>query len=109
MQKPAKQTIQRWNYRDVIEYIEYKYQIKTRDMGQKYYGKRDKDAPYWDFWHFVINELGEITNGCYLYLPLVAEKYEYNGPPPEWFCEVLGYIKAEFAPDEDEIELWVEW
>ncbi len=96
-----------WDFHQVIDYIEKKYEISVRDYAGKFSNKTyDETTPYLDFWHWLIDgPFSEINNGSYQYLDL---KYELeNEDTPDWVKEILQKIYDEFQ--EDEMEFWVEW
>lgn len=64
MEKPTKQKREPiYNYNEVIEYIEKKYGIETRDYYGKFKDGHDNGKEYCDFWHFICDHC-EIYNGC---------------------------------------------
>jgi hypothetical protein len=92
-----------FDYRDCRDYLQAKYNYAERDYGQKYCGKRDENAPYLDFWHWVIANY-EIHNGCFItfsedMLPEIQE---------DWIRTIYGHYLTEFAK-EGELEMYISW
>lgn len=107
MNKPTKfQPQPTYIYGDVIEYIEGKYAIRTRDMTGKFRG--NSKAPYLDFWRWFIDRY-EPHNGSYVWVH-VDEELENPWAAP-WVKHPLRLIKDEFGSDFDNgsLLLWVEW
>lgn len=137
MIKPEMQTSRYYTYQDIIHYVEYKYNINTRNY------KFDVDQIRRDFWHYVLylNDRNVHKDGCFIYLipedyynehqhlenkesdyigdktRINYEEMDYNEPPPTWVREILNLILLEF-PDlrnssDESLEnfkrVWVEW
>jgi hypothetical protein len=113
MEKPEKYTREYYDYGEVIDYIEDKYNIKTRgytpqagfteELVKKSWGTQQ---PYLDFWHWILDH-NEISNGCMLYLECnwMIEN-ETENYCPYWVKEILRLIRDEFG---NEITCWIEW
>lgn len=101
MNKPTKQIKEPyWDYHDVIDYIEKKYDIETRGY------KKKEDGVYRDFWHWYI-DCSDISNGCYSHFGLYSFLIDSTGYTPDWVKEILQLIYDEFK--EDEMLFWIEW
>lgn len=123
MKKPEKVTVTHYRYNDLIEYIEEKYNIDTRD----YYGMfsdkgrpwlvEGEDPPYADFWHWVVQYIEGMSNGSYVYLPPIWEEVEDDpqcyqkdrNSTPRFVVEILDLLTKEFGEDILNEQLWVEW
>lgn len=125
MKKPIQKVSKpHWDYHEVIDFIEKKYNIHTRrytpqsgftdEQLEKSNGK-----PYLDFWHYIIKH-NEIHNGCYFYMNLLGDYEEgraegdgdWDGDDeyrPHWVREIEKMIYDEFKPDGGEMKCWVEW
>lgn len=116
LKKPEKKTSSYWVYREVIDYIEQKYNIQTRGYTPKDgftneqledrsdYDKKYNNKPDLDFWYWIINN-NEINNGC-LFTLYYDPDDEYV---PDWVKEILEIIFDEFEPEYDEMEMYVSW
>lgn len=94
------------HYNEARNYIEAKYKIDVRNYkGRKYTGKPD-DAPYCDFWHWMLEKNGDCTNGSVIYMPF---EYLNDAATEEWVKEILRLFKKEFGPRKNDLEMWVEW
>jgi hypothetical protein len=100
MKKPTKKSIHGpcYDYHEMIDYIEDKYEIQTRGY------KREVDGVYRDFWHWVVDTTS-IHNGSYGYFPEDWEDEYY----PEWTQEIMRLIVAEFYPNGEDLNFWVSW
>lgn len=97
MDKPKKRSFAPvYYYNDIINYIQHKYNIRTRGY------KREVDGKYKDFWHWILDKSGSINNGCFIYLPSIEEVEEEEW----WQKEILQLIVNEFG---DNLKVWVEW
>ncbi len=106
--KPKKKQIHGpvYHYNEVMAYIREKYGKDTRNWrGTKFTGKKD-DAPYCDFWHWILDR-NEISNGCFFTLYIDEEEYFKDDFEKEWVTEIFDILKKEF--NETEFEFWVEW
>jgi len=102
MNKPVQKVSQPyWDYHEVIDYIEKKYNIDTRGY------KREVDGVYRDFWHWIV-DMCSIHNGSYFYLDIYGwmtdTDLEYV---TEWQQEILKLIYDEFQ--EEDMRFWVSW
>lgn len=112
MNKPTKRGFKPvYDYHELVHYIENKIQKDLRDYGNRYgrytNGVGNKEAPYLDFWHWMLDDYMEIHNGCFSYVPLDAFT---DGVPEgkEWVAEILEHFK-EFADENGELDVWIEW
>lgn len=99
-----------WDYREVINYIEAKYNIKTDEYTPKNgftseqlekYGQE----PYLCFWHWIVDH-HNVHNGSSftLYYDDIDDENT-----PDWVQEILKVIFDEFEPDYAEMEMYVSW
>lgn len=98
MNKPVKRHrhTPSYDYHEVIDWVESKYNIDTRDY------KREVDGKYKDFWHVILDS-NEIHNGCYFHLPNIwIEEEDDDKYDPWWVREILELIYREF-PDIEEV------
>ena len=100
MNKPVKKYCHQpaYDYNEVIDYIEDKYNIKTRDH---YRTSRD-------FWHKVTERYDWIRRDGYFRLE-VSEwiKEIEEGAEIDWIKEILQMIYDEFH--EDEMQMYTDW
>lgn len=116
LKKPEMRTVSYWVFREVINYIEKKYDIKTDEYtpkagftseqleGRSAYDKEHDRKPYLCFWHWI-TDTHEIHNGCTFTLWYDPED-EYV---PEWVKEILEMIFNEFEPEYGELDMHVSW
>lgn len=116
LKKPEKKTSSYWTYREVINYIEQKYNIQTRGYSPKNgftskqledrtdYDKKHNLKPYLDFYHWVIDNY-EVNNRCLFTLWYDPDDEHV----PEWVKEILKMIFDEFEPERAEMEMYVSW
>ena len=97
-----------WDYHEIIHYLEKKHSFDSRNLlGRRYSGLPD-DPEHLDFWHWLLdNDASEIHNGDFFCLDLDYRLKHKN--TPVWVKEILQFIKDEFAPDDDCLEMKVEW
>lgn len=115
MEKPQpKQHKAYLDYHEVIDFIEDKYKIKTRDMAGVF-TKNEKgelqvarNVEYLDFWHWLIDKHPEICNDSHFTI-MTYNDFEYYRPIPDWVKSILDKIVAEFPPVNDGIEFHVWW
>lgn len=105
-----------WVYREVINYIEQKYNIKTDEYipkngftseqleARSSYDKKHDQKPFLCFWHWVTDH-HEIHNGSHFTLWYDPDD-EYV---PDWAKEILKMIFDEFEPKHAEMEMYVSW
>ncbi len=124
LEKPTKTSHEpTWEYDQVINYLEEKYNFNTRgytpttgfteeikeEYYKKYPGRRGwggEEKIYLDFWHWLLeNSFSELNNGSYNYLPV--KEYLEDKETPSWVKEILQKMFDEFQ--EDEMEFWVAW
>jgi hypothetical protein len=134
MKKPTMKVIERWEYHDIINYIEKKYSINTMD----YYGKfrkstaqpwvnPDEEPPYANFWHYMMAVNPDVHNGSSVYFP--TDEYlnnevkddpkcydvsngAHNGVymyTPRFVLDIMGLITKEFGDEVIDVPIWVEW
>jgi hypothetical protein len=132
LKKPGKkQSKPHWDYHEVIDFIENKYNIVTRGYIPKSgftpeQLKKHADTnrggdgiPYLDFWHYLVAQ-NEVHNGCFIYLNLLGDYKEgqadddgdWDGDSkyrPRWVREIQKMIYDEFKPKHGEMKCWVEW
>lgn len=118
MKKPAeKRSEPHWDYHEVIDYIEDKYQITTR--GYKPKSGFPEGETYLDFWHWI-TDVSDVHNGCFIYLNLLGDYEEgraeddgdWDGDDeyrPRWVREIQKMIYDEFKPEGGEMKCWVAW
>ena len=110
MNKPTKTTKVSFDYHECVEYIQDKYKCDIRDYAGQFNNHDRKDpltvelVPYWDFWHFVLDQT-EIHNGCYFYF-----SKDWSEDAEDWQKEIINMFFEEFGEEgEDDMELWVSW
>lgn len=107
LKKPVKkQNEPYWDFNEVMHYLEQLHGKNFRDYAGKFGSPGDYDAPYQDFWHWVVDQ-NEITNGCWMNLP----DWEYYAKDPHtesWKKEIMQYF-YDFLGDDYHERLWVEW
>ncbi len=107
MDKPTKKKTEMYDYHEMVEYIEKKYNIHTRDYAGKFVNDKP-DAPYLDFWHWLLDySCGEIHNGGISFIPTYMAKDEQADK--KWVTEILTMFETEFGDGSGEIECWIEW
>jgi hypothetical protein len=116
--KPTKITPEPyWDYREVINYIEKKYNIKTDEYipkngftleqleARSSYDKENNRKPYLCFWHWIIDHYGVHNGSSFtLYYDDIDDENT-----PDWVQEILKMIFDEFEPDYAEMEMYVSW
>jgi hypothetical protein len=113
--KPTIKIRSSWNYNEVIRYVEQKYGFNSNDYGNRFRNslkgkptKVDKDVPYLDFWHWLL-ERCQINNGVtisfYIKDWLKEECGDDEWAIKPWIKEILQYIYDEFG--EDEMEMYI--
>jgi hypothetical protein len=124
MKKPKKVTRSYYGYNDIIDYIEFKYKIKTRGytpkcgFTEKQIALEYRPKPYLDFWHWIIDYY-EVNNGSSIYLDLV-DNYKYKKESdadwdgdseqrPRWVREIQKMIFDEFKPKHGGMMVWIDW
>lgn len=98
-----------WVFREVINYIEKKYNIKTDNYTPKAgfsleQLKEHDQKPFLCFWHWITDR-HEIHNGSYFTLWYDPDD-EYV---PDWVKEILKMIFDEFEPEYSEMEMHLSW
>jgi hypothetical protein len=102
MAVPQKHTESYYEFNEVMHYLEKKHRKSFRNYaGTKFTGKPD-DAPYQDFWHYML-DFSVVHNGGPVNMPELD--YDFH---PEWVREILGYFK-EFLGDEYDEPMRVFW
>lgn len=106
MKKPIQRTKKYYDYHDCSEYLQDKHKYNERDYAGKFSKRNDvdKDTPYLDFWHWVIDR-HEIHNGCFL----TFSKEELDEIDEDWVKTIYSYYIEEFADDKGELEMYVWW
>ena len=89
------------------DFIEDKYQIKTRDYAGKFGKDGVTDKPYLDFWHWLIGEYDYICNDSHF--TLMPLEHLKDNRTPDWVKEILKLFVAEFPPDNGGINFHVRW
>lgn len=84
--------IQVLDYHECEQVVEEKLGYELRDTLGKFDPTRpgNKNVPYRDFWHFLVDTCG-VTNGGTLYMPFEHEAKE------EWQKEILRAFHTEFG------------
>lgn len=113
MEKPTKQCMELWNYRQCEEYIGYKLGINLDDVENKWNrigttvttaqqvdekfpdGVPNNKKPYHCFWHLIIDSC-DIHNGCIFYMPSAKE---------DWQKPIINAFLEEFGDG----PYWVAW
>lgn len=101
-----------YDYHEVIDYIEEKYNINTRDYGKKFTKDGNMDNEYLDFWHWLVEHDGSISNGStsMICIDSILNNEGYGEPEPDWIKEICKMIKDEdFTDEEGFFYFWVEW
>jgi hypothetical protein len=93
------------DYHECRDFIEEKYDIRTRDFARF---KGNPNAPYQDFWHWLLSYHNEISNGSYFTLQTEGN-FAFYGEIPDWVRTILGYFVIEFPPKDGGIEFYVWW
>jgi hypothetical protein len=108
MKKPVPRQIHpdTLDYHDCVAWIEQKYKVDLRDYASHF---KDRDKPYLDFWHWLLdNDFSEVHNGSFNLMSLNPGSAAAD--PPDWVKEILKMFKDEFDVDnEDELNFWIEW
>ena len=96
-----------YNYREVIDYIEKKYNIKTRDYANRHSYCYNANVPYQDFWHWVLESNDNLSNGSKMGFYVSADEVAEE---PEFVQEIIKIFRDEGFYDENEyFEAWVSW
>jgi len=128
--KPIKHTVTHYEYNELIQYIEKKYKISTdnyyRDGSVVWPG--EGEAPYANFWHWVLELNENVCNGCYISLPedypwgevkldpdcYTQVTYPINNTnitkySPQFVVDILGMLVKEFGDEILGEKLWCWW
>lgn len=105
MEKPTKKTVQFYDYVECSNHLQKKYSYDERNYaGKKFNGKKD-DAPYQDFWHFVLYKT-DLGNDSYF---TMDNSWLKDAKEP-WQKEILERYLSEFGEGKDrEICFHVWW
>lgn len=107
MEKPVPQTQTALDYIQCRDYLEDKYDYKERDYGKKHStGTYNPDAPYLDFWHYVLHNADEISNGAYFHM---FDDWADDLEDDDFRKIILKRYFDEFGNGEEIIRFWVEW
>lgn len=105
MKKPSPKTKKYYDYHEVIDYIEKKYNIKVDGYTPKVPPSGEKDT-YLSFWHWIC-DTHEVHNGSDIYLDMKwTIEHDSESWAPSWVKEILQMIMDEFGSN---IELNVSW
>ncbi len=85
-----------YDYDDMVDFIEGKYKFNVRDYHDfKFPELAEKDRPYMDFWHFMIDKyFMEIYNGS---LRQLNWQEVYDVTEEDWQREIVTYFIKEFG------------
>ena len=89
MNKPSKRnfSVDYYEWSEVQDYLEDQFQKNIRDWAGKF-GKDGKDeAPYQDFWHWIINHY-DVENGGFLQMTPTWDLGRLT-PKTEWCRPIL--------------------
>ena len=95
MKKPEPKKVEVLEWNECIKYLEEEYHFKHSDYAGKFTNweeNADKEIPYQDFWHFII-DCQEVNNGGTIYFDnscLIDCK-------EEWQKTIMEYILSEFG------------
>jgi hypothetical protein len=105
MKKPNEKTRQYYDYHECQDYLQKKYGYDERNYADhKFTGKPD-DAPYQDFWHFVI-EMTNLNNGTFIYM---NNDWLESAKEP-WQKEIIEHYLSEFGKGKNrEVQFFVAW
>ena len=107
MNKP--QPIQRTpvlDYHECRDYLQEKYNYKERNYANRTFGGDNNDAPYLDFWHWVVDACEVHNGGIMTFHKEMLEQFEDD----DFHHIILTYYFNEFCPpDKDSIDFLVEW
>lgn len=105
MKKPTKKTIVCWDYNKCADYISKKLGKDIRNFAGCKFKVRGKDAPYQDFWHFLIDILNP-SRGGFIHL---SNEWLDNCTEP-WHKEIMEAFLVEFGEGENrECEFHTDW
>src|ERR1700686_3126192 len=107
MKRPSKRKIEHWDFDDVMRYLEKKYQFDHRDFAGRFGDEFNKDLPYQDFWHWMLENNDNIHGNC-CYIGIRVDDC-LKGSEPDWVKTILGYFKKEFPEDSEYMKMWVEF
>lgn len=95
------------DYNELIEHVEKKYNINTRDYAGKYSGETfDANRPYLDYWH---QHCDDINRGGINYLYIGDDGCE------TWVAEINALLRAElegcpaYDPEEQFVACHIDW
>lgn len=109
MNKPEKETTEYYDWLKAKEYVNAKLGRDIRDYAGMFpkNGPRNPDAPYQDFWHWMLDK-AEISNGC-----IVTMARWWGDGAEAWQQEILSEFLAEFGEPDETGEVaatfWVWW
>lgn len=108
MEKPTLITKSALDYSKCTKWIEQKYNVHLRDYARKFHdGQSNSEAPYQDFWHWVIDSNPTVNNGSLIEICIIPDKSE-----KDFIKEILTMFTVEFgeyANDEGFVPFWIEW
>jgi len=108
MEKPKPKVVQRvsFDYNECRDYLQEKFGYNERDFAGKFSRDGNTDAPYQDFWHFVIECDDSISDGCYFTMDRDwVEDFEKD----DFRSIILNRYVDEFGGGSDSVQFWVEW
>ena len=114
--KPVKRTRTFYEYLECRDYLQEKYGYDERDYASRnkaveVIGKRrrfDGSRPYQDFWHWVV-ETYQIHNGCFVTFSRDADALRELPTDKQWVREIYQRYLDEFADEDGELLMFVEW
>lgn len=107
MDKPQPETVTQYDFMKCRTFVDEKYGIDQNDYAGRWKkGQHNEDAPYQDFWHFIV-ERGDVHNDS------TFTMFESWGEDAEdWQKLILGYYMDEFgsgATPERSIAFSISW
>jgi hypothetical protein len=105
--KPKPKTMKYWDYSECRNYVELKYGFTERDYAGRFTPKSNPEAPYQDFWHFVVDRAPIRTNGQFF---TMHDEWKDGAEP--WQQEIIEKYLIEFGKEVDgqrEAEFYAGW
>ena len=90
LKKPEKKSITAYDYHECRDYLQRIHGYDERDYLGTFKG--NDDAPYQDFWHFVLDQNGSIHNDCFF---TMHEEWADGAEP--WQKQILTYYLDAFG------------
>lgn len=105
--KIEKHVTEWYDYHEMVDYVEKKYEIKVRDYSNRWGDVHDSKKEYQDFWHWMLDtSFNNFQRGAPMELDWKWIKDDWGPSAPEWVNEILDMFIAEFP---EKCNVIVDW